>query len=219
MPGMSKKTSRRTSARAPASGPSRPGRLDDALGAVSRSMRRLGARWYLFGAQAVALHGVPRATQDIDVTALAEEPILVLAALRAEGISPLIDDPGFLATTRVIPAHHRGSGWKLDLVLGGPGLDELIATEAVKRRVGRVTVPVVRLEHLLVLKVLAGRERDLGDVARLLALHGARVGKAEVRDLLRELEEGLGEDGLVRRFDQLAPPSRHRPPAPRGRGR
>lgn len=41
-----------------------------ALRALQQVARRLRARWFVFGAQAVALHGVPRMTQDIDVTLL-----------------------------------------------------------------------------------------------------------------------------------------------------
>jgi hypothetical protein len=181
-----------------------PGRLDVALGAVGRAMRRLRAPWYVFGGQAVALHGAPRATEDIDVTVLAEASTpAVLAALRAEGIIPRVEDAGFIATSRVIPSDHRASGWKLDVVLGGPGLEELIAAGSVKRRVGRVVVPLLRLEHLLILKVLAYRPRDIADVSRLLAVNGARVDLAEVRELLAALEEAVAEGGLVARFDRI----------------
>jgi len=204
MPKMTRKTSRHTAARASGSGSSRPGRLDLALGAVGRAMRRLPARWYLFGGQAVALHGAPRATQDIDVTVLAEASVLeVLAALRAEGIVPRLEDPAFIATTRVIPAEHRASGWKVDVVLGSPGLEEVIASRAVTRRVGRVAVPLLRLEHLLTLKVLADRPRDVADVSRLLSVNAAKVDVEEVRELLVALEEALAEGGLVARFDRI----------------
>lgn len=177
-----KKTSTRTRRKAPSSRPSRPGSVEVALRSVCRAMKRAGARWYLFGAQAVALHGVPRATQDIDVTVLVEAGTrTLLAALRSEGITPRFDDEAFIATTRVISADHRASGWKIDVVLGGPGLEELFVSEAVAHRVGHVTVPLLRLEHLLTLKVLADRPRDVADVSRLLAVNRSTVKPAEVR--------------------------------------
>ncbi len=168
-------------------------------------MKRLEARWYLFGAQAVLLHGAPRTTQDIDVTVLSDAPVATLVkALRREKIVPRYEDAAFVAETRVIPCDHPASGWKIDIVLGGPGLEELIADQATTRRLGRVIVPLVRLEHLLVLKTLAGRPQDLADVAALLALPGKTIALAEVRGLLRALEVGLAEDGLVDRFNRLA---------------
>lgn len=76
-------------------------------------------------------------------------------------------------------------------------------SEAVAHRVGHVTVPLLRLEHLLTLKVLADRPRDVADVSRLLAVNRSTVKPAEVRALLRNLERALAEDGLVSRFDEL----------------
>lgn len=204
MPRPTRKTSKRTSGKAPGSRRSSTGSLEEALKAVGRAMKRVDARWYLFGAQAVALHGVPRTTQDIDVTVLVDSgtPAL-LEALRAEGITPRFDDDEFIAATRVIPADHLASGWKVDVVLGGPGLEEFIEAQALTRRVGRATVPLLRLEHLLTLKVLADRPRDLADVSRLLAVNRSTVKAPEVRELLRALEQALAEDGLVTRFDRL----------------
>jgi hypothetical protein len=224
MPVKRRKTSRRTARSASSSRASAAGAAD-ALVALSRALRRVGARWYLFGAQAVALHGAARATQDIDVTVLGDFEVgELLEALRAEGIEPRLTDRKFLALTRVIPAVHRASGWGVDVVLGGAGLEELIAAGATPRRVGPATVPLLRLEHLLTLKLLAGRPRDLADASRLLQLHAGAVGLEEVRDLLRQLEQALAEDGLVARLEALvtAQPRRTlpaRPPAPRPRRR
>ncbi len=89
------------------------------------------------------------------------------------------------------------------MVLGGPGLEELIESEAKSRRIGRATVPLLRLEHLLTLKVLADRPRDVADVSRLLSVNRSSVNTEEVHSLLRALEQALAEDGLVARFDRL----------------
>lgn len=166
-------------------------------------MKRLEARWYLFGAQAVLLHGAPRTTQDIDITVLTDASMAtLLQALRSQKIVPTIDDRAFFEQARVIPCVHVPSRWNVDIVLGGPGLEELIASEATIRKLGGVSVPLLRVEHLLVLKVLAGRPQDLADVAALKALPGKRIALPAVRELLRALEAELGED-LVARFDSV----------------
>jgi hypothetical protein len=78
----SKGTSRsRQSSRAPA-------KLEPVLSAISAAMKQLKARWYVFGAQAVALHGAQRATQDVDVT-----------ALRRAKLIPQFEDEAFVAQT------------------------------------------------------------------------------------------------------------------------
>ena len=89
MPRTTRKTSNRTSSKAKGSRSLPSGSIETALAAVGRAMKRVHARWYLFGAQAVALHGVPRATQDIDITVLTDAGTAALVkALRAEGITP-----------------------------------------------------------------------------------------------------------------------------------
>lgn len=204
MPRRTKKISPRTASKPARSSRSKPD-AKSALQAIARAMKRVKARWYLFGAQAVLLHGAPRTTQDIDITVLADglpTPRL-LSALRAEKILPRIDDPAFLEETRVIPCDHAPSGWKVDVVLGGPGLEEHIASQAIERKLGGVTVPLLRVEHLIVLKVLAGRPQDLAGVSALLALPQSSIELAEVTDLLSALEADLAEDRLVARFDAL----------------
>ncbi len=42
--------------------------VGDVLQAVSAAFRERGIRWYVFGAQAVLAHGLPRLTSDIDIT-------------------------------------------------------------------------------------------------------------------------------------------------------
>jgi len=175
-----------------------------ALEAVARAAKRLKVPWYLFGAQAVALYGVPRTTADVDVTLLwTSEVGAVLEALRRSGIETLVEDMAFIERARVIPAHHPASGWRVDIVLGGAGLEQQIAAEAVEMRVEKLKVPVLRLEHLLVLKVLAQRPQDLADVARLLEIRGDVVRFDEVMELLSALEAGLGESGLLDTFERV----------------
>jgi predicted nucleotidyltransferase len=40
----------------------------EVLGALRRVLDGQGLSWFVFGAQAVAVRGAPRATQDIDIT-------------------------------------------------------------------------------------------------------------------------------------------------------
>lgn len=62
-----------------------------------------------------------------------------------------------------------------------------------------VEVPVARATDLVVMKVLAGRGRDLDDLCSLLA--GGEVDLAAARDILRQLEEALGQSDLLPRLD------------------
>lgn len=177
------------------------------LGALSTAFAGLGVKWYVFGAQAVLCWGRPRFTEDIDVTVqpgtvTTAQLIDVLQragfALRVEGT------PAFIAQTRVIPFTFRDTGWALDAVLGGPGLEEAFQQRAVDVEVAPgLTVPVISAEDLIVTKVLAGRAKDLDDVQGILAARSGQLNVDSVRRTLSMLEEALGVSDLAAVFERL----------------
>jgi len=63
----------------------------------------------------------------------------------------------FVATTRVPPFVHARSGMPVDIVLAGPGLEELFFKRRRRLTVEGVRVPVASPEDVAVMKVLAGR--------------------------------------------------------------
>ena len=177
------------------------------LRALSGVLDHLEVRWYVFGAQAVLYWGRPRFTQDIDVTVqlgsvessrLVDELKKAGFALRVEGTA------AFIQQTRVVPLEFGSSGWALDVVLGGPGLEEEFQRRAVPVEVAPgVTVPIISAEDLIVTKVLAGRPKDLEDIRGILVAQSERLDTGAVRHLLVMLESALGVSDLVRVFDDL----------------
>ncbi len=176
--------------------------LSDALAALARVLDGGGHRWFVFGAQAVAVRGAPRATQDIDVTVDVARPRLgeLIRALEGEGIRhrypDIVDE--LMASGAVLPLAHP-SGMEIDIVLAGSGLEALAMGRATRVQIDGVVVPVAHATDLVVMKVLAGRGKDLDDVRALLA--GGEVDVPEVRDLLGQLEEALGQSDLLIAFD------------------
>jgi hypothetical protein len=140
----------------------------DLLRALSATLAGLNAGWYVFGAQAVLHWGRPRFTEDIDVTVLlgTVEASRLVARLREAGFALRLEGtPAFIAQTRVLPLLHTATDWPLDLVLGGPGLEEDFLRRSVSVEVGPgVGVRMITAEDLVVTKVLAGRPKDLDDL-------------------------------------------------------
>lgn len=191
----SRRSSRASPRRAPHRAPPAP---EAALAAFSRVAAELGAGWYVFGAQAVALYGVQRTSADIDVTiALGEVTSreLVAAAARA-GLRARFADDEFVMATRVIPMVHTATGWPLDVVLAGPGLEQLFVASARRLRLGKITVPVIAPEHLVATKLLAGRPKDLEDVRALLAEPELDLDRAALDELLAMIEQALDRSDL-----------------------
>ncbi len=178
----------------------------DLLRSLKELLDRLGLRWYLFGAQAVVLHGRPRLTEDVDVTVelgSLSQPAFVREMQSAgfqleQGI-----DEDFIAQTRVLPFTHT-SGVPLDIVLAGSGLETLIFDQVQPVALTEdLAVPVVAPEHLVVLKILAGRPKDIEDVRGILMQCGDEIDHDAIRELLGQLEEALDQSDLLTTFAKL----------------
>jgi hypothetical protein len=183
-----------------------PSPVVEVLAALDAALRRIGVRWYLFGAQAAILHGAARLTADVDATIdLGGRPVAGLVdALVREGFMPRVDDPAeFVARTHVLPTVHVGSGMGVDLVVAGTGIEALFFERSQRRTVEGVSVPVASAEDVVIMKILAGRPKDLDDASAILAAQGARMGIDPVRATLRELEMALGRGDLIRVLEDL----------------
>lgn len=171
----------------------------DVYGALSRAFASLGARWYVFGAQAAILYGAVRFTEDIDVTVeLKTAPTQALVdALRREEFVLRVAGASFVEQTRVLPLMHSPSGIPVDLVLAGPGIEELFFEGALTVDIEGVQVPVARPEDVVVMKILAGRAKDLEDVVAILRARAESFDIARTRGLLEMLEQALGQSDLL----------------------
>lgn len=183
------------------------------LSALERALRERSLRWYVFGAQAVLVHGRPRLTADVDAAvdlagASAHE---IVGALVPHGFAlrfPL--SPEHMRGARLLPMVHVPSGMPLDLVITGPGLDHEFLDRARPQDVGGVVVPVICAEDLVAMKILAGRRKDLEDVRGVLAVQGGRIDLARIRDVLAAMEAIVGEGKLKARLDRLVRGARKR---------
>jgi hypothetical protein len=179
----------------------------DVLRDLGGALDAFGARWYLFGAQAAILYGVTRLTADVDVTVAlgTRSSRELVAALSNRGFRLRVQDVGgFVESTRVLPLVHERSRLPVDVVLAGPGLEELFLERATTRQIGDASVPVAAPEDVIAMKILAGRPHDFDDVAAMVRARRDAIDLGAVRQTLRLLEQALDRADLVRELDRLA---------------
>jgi len=170
------------------------------LGAAAPVIERWSDGWYLFGAQAVILWGRPRLTADVDVTVRLRTPDtagfchdMEQAGFRLR----VADAAAFLARTRVLPFLHVPNQLPLDVVLAGPGIEDTFIQRAVTVEIEGRSVPVVSPEDLIVMKILAGRPKDVEDAQSVLAERLDRLDLGYIRTMLAMLEEALERADLL----------------------
>lgn len=153
----------------------------------------------LIGGLAVAAWGTPRATEDIDLLADVGPSAELDRDLRATGFEAEwrrgdADDPIPLllrlrSTARPeIDVVCATRGWEREMLARAIGVRLPDGTEA----------PVIAVEDLIVLKLIAGGPRDIADVADLLSRAGSlpelekRASARGVADLLRQVRAATG---------------------------
>lgn len=198
--------------------------IAEVLEAFGRAMRERGARWYVYGGQAVLAYGRPRMTADVDITvdiggASAGELLTTLEKYGFEATFPLSDE--LLAQLKLLRVVHVRTEVPLDVVIATGGVEQMVLARVCTVELAGVEVPLISVEDLIALKVLAGRRKDLDDVRGVLAAQHGRVDLERTRALLTMFERSLeGRGALLAKLDRLLgakPAARKRPPRkPRG---
>lgn len=146
---------------------------------IVRALEEAGVEYALCGALALAVHGAPRATKDIDLIARKED---------AGRIREIARRTGFLF--EALPMELSGSGIEVQrftkLVEGRPLMLDVLWLAPKLQAIwdGRLrvawedsTLSVVSRDGLITLKLTAGRAQDLVDIQSLTAAEGNREKK------------------------------------------
>jgi hypothetical protein len=135
-------------------------------------LRLLGAQrveYLLIGGYAVALHGYPRATVDLDIWVRVERDnaARIVAALHDFGFdSPLLAERLFLLPDQIV--RFGVPPFRIELLTSIAGVDfDACRARAVLMEIDGLTVPVISLDDLKINKRAAGRHKDLADLEYL----------------------------------------------------
>ena len=141
------------------------------LGRVTATLDSAGVAYALIGAAALAVHGVGRATRDIDLLTLADAPLdsawwkpLTDAGVEVSAARGDADDP----LAGIIRFEQPGEQ-PVDLVVGRHRWQQRILERAEPASAGGTRLPAARAQDLVLLKLFAGGAQDAWDIEQLLA--------------------------------------------------
>lgn len=127
----------------------------------------------LVGGIAVAIHGEPRATLDVDVLVVLDVdrwPEFYASATEA-GFEQLVLGSAALTFAQdngVMLFRHQATGIQIDVMLGRLPFEQRAVAHSANRTYHGVKLRVIRPEDLVVMKAIAGRAKDLADLQGLL---------------------------------------------------
>jgi hypothetical protein len=142
------------------------------LTALVRGFDAQGIDYALCGGLALAVHGLPRATRDIDILALRTDVDRIREVVKACGFLVEALPMTFSSSGRTVVRFTKfeaGEALMVDILLVEDPPDPAWETRA-RLPYEHSTISVVSRQGLISLKLLAGRPQDLVDVQRLTEL-------------------------------------------------
>lgn len=144
------------------------------LQALQNLLTEFQERGVIIGGIAASLLGAPRYTADLDAVFLlsvSQIPDLLTAAAK-QGIEPrIVDVISFARKNRVLLLRHSASGVNIDLSLGILPFEIEMVERSALMEVGQLQLRLPTPEDLIVLKAIAHRPKDLGDIQAIAASH------------------------------------------------
>jgi hypothetical protein len=143
--------------------------LFDSLLAVVAALEREGIEHALVGGLALAVHGAPRATTDVDLLIAPDDADRAVAAVKQAGFPFEALPLQFRDGTRLrrVSRIHEGETLTVDLILADANLEDVWRSR--QRYASDTGRPlwVIGRDALIAMKLQAGRAQDLADVERL----------------------------------------------------
>ena len=154
--------------------------LADTLYSLIELLDKLSIPYAVMGGIAVRAYGVPRPTYDVDLTIVVDRARLPEMFMRLREIGYAIPEPyerGWVDELKGLPLlklrrYIRDESLDVDLFLAERAfLNEVMQRRSKAEAEGR-SVWLVSPEDLVLLKLLAGRPRDIGDATDVLFMQG-----------------------------------------------
>lgn len=142
---------------------------------------RLGIAYAIMGGLAVRVHGIPRPTYDVDLTIAADQEQIQTLFAEAEQTGYSVPDAyksGWIDRIAEMPVVklrtwlEDGKGIDVDLFITESAFQESLMNRCIDWEFEDRQLTVVSPEDLVLLKLLANRPRDIGDVQDIMFMQG-----------------------------------------------
>lgn len=179
--------------------------LLEPLGALQRLVEHFEQRGVIIGGVAASLIGQPRLTADLDAVILASiEDIPKLIDLAGkEGITIRIADAeAFARKNRVLLMQHAASGINIDISLGILPFEAEMVARGQEVTLSGLTVRLPTPEDLIIMKAIAHRPKDMGDIQAIAANH-PDIDQERIRFWVEQFGEALDLPDLWEKISRL----------------
>lgn len=159
----------------------------------------------IIGGVAASFLGRPRATRDVDALVMLDQNqwTRFLETGGHFGFRPRIADAlAFAIQSRVLLVRHEPSGIDTDITFGALAFEQEAIERATRVDIAGISVPLATPEDLIVMKAVAHRPRDIGDIESLIDAHST-LDYERIRGWVREFSTVLQAPSLLDDLERL----------------
>lgn len=159
----------------------------------------------IIGGVAASLLGRPRVTRDVDALVIVSEDRWTefLALGKQFGFRERRTDAiTFARKSRVLLVNHEPSDIDADIVFGALSFEEESVSRAVWVSVSGVRIPLPTPEDLIIMKAVAHRTRDMGDIESVLDAH-PKLDVRRIRRWTREFSHALDMPDILSDLESI----------------
>ncbi len=167
---------------------------------IADFLRSQHLEYALIGGLATTVRGEPRSTLDVDllVNCDVQRCLELIGGLDESPFRPLFAGVHEVVEAAfILPLVHRQTSVKVDLALGLTGFERSAIRNATPVNFEDNSVAVVSAEDLILMKTLAGRPRDIDDVAKIVVRQGDTLNWDYILETAGALEQAVGQDLLA----------------------
>lgn len=178
--------------------------LNQLLKNLAVNLHKNNIPYVIIGGQAALLYREPRFTNDIDILlGIGQDGADRIIKFCSElNFRILVDNPSeFISDTMVLPAFDDSSNFRIDFIFSMTDYELEAINRANRINIEETQVAFCSLEDLIILKIFAGRNRDLEDV-RVIIRKNPNYNSGLVRETLIELGKAIDVD-LISRLDDI----------------
>lgn len=185
---------------------------DDALPKLRAALRALGewfratkTQYVVIGGAAVALVARARATEDIDALVLVEDNQIVpfIQSGAPFGFAPRIKRAAAVGkVASVLPLVHEPSRTPLDVVFAGLAYEKQAIRHGSRFLDEDLDLRIPRPEDLIIMKAVASRPLDLGDIDMILDMR-PEVDRTYIRRWTRRFAATLEDPEIIANVERL----------------
>lgn len=176
-----------------------------AIKALAKWFRDSNVPHVIVGGVAASMLGRPRLTQDVDALIVLDDSLweAIVSSAKKFGIVPRISNViPFARKSRVLLMRHTATTTDIDVILGMSPFEEKLIQQAVSVRIASTTIRLPKPEDLILMKIIAGRPKDLEDIRSILDAH-PRINTTKLRNTVIELADATASDQMLKSFDEI----------------